>query len=67
MDVLELVYYLLAICFYLIPISLVINSKRTRGQEKNFWLIVTLFLTWFGWLLYISTAKKHHKPKHNQK
>ncbi|AWB66567.1 hypothetical protein C2869_09045 [Saccharobesus litoralis] len=53
----DLLIYLLAIIIYLAPISLVINSKKCRGQEKNMWLLVTLLFSWLGWLLFISTVK----------
>ncbi len=63
---LDILLYIGAIIFYLAPIALILNDKHSRGQEKNIWLIVSLFLSWFAYLLYISTVKKH-KASPNKK
>lgn len=50
--------FLLFLLLFLAPIVLVLNSPRCGGKEKNIWLVITLLLSWVGWLLFITTVKK---------
>ncbi|MCU4677060.1 hypothetical protein N7931_15610 [Catenovulum sp. 2E275] len=58
---LDLLLYIIGICLFLMPIALVAGDKRVSGQEKNGWLLATIFLSWIGWLVFISTAKRQIK------
>lgn len=59
----DLLLYIIGICFFLLPIALVAGDKRALGQSKNMWLLATLFLSWLGWLVYISTVKAEEEKK----
>ncbi|MER2491674.1 hypothetical protein [Catenovulum sediminis] len=60
---LDLLLYIAGICFFLMPIALVAGDKRSVGQSKNIWLLATLFLSWLGWLVYISTVQADEEKK----
>ncbi|MFC0120053.1 hypothetical protein [Pseudoalteromonas xiamenensis] len=49
------------ICAYLIPLGVIANSKRTRGHEKNIWLMATLIFSWVALLLYVTVVPPYHK------
>lgn len=59
----ELILNIVIVIGWLAPIALVSGSKRSRGKEKNGWLIATIFLSWLAWLVYIATAKPPKKKK----
>ncbi|KMT63995.1 hypothetical protein [Catenovulum maritimum] len=52
----DLFFGILCITGYLAPISFVLNDTHTKGQEKNFWLIAMIFLSWLAWLAYITSV-----------
>ncbi|MBE0348077.1 hypothetical protein [Pseudoalteromonas peptidolytica] len=56
-----------AVCAYLLPVTLVAGSKRTKGHEKNGWLIGILLFSWVALLLYISIVPKHGWNKNRSK
>lgn len=60
---LDLLLYIVGICLFLLPIALVAGDKRCTGQAKNVWLLITIFLSWLGWLVYIATVKPIDKKK----
>lgn len=62
----DLLLYIVGICFFLLPIALVAGDKRAMGQSKNMWLLATLFLSWLGWLVYISTVQADEEKKKEQ-
>ncbi|EWH11731.1 hypothetical protein DS2_02870 [Catenovulum agarivorans DS-2] len=62
----DLLLYIIGICFFLLPIALVAGDKRAMGQSKNMWLLATLFLSWLGWLVYISTVQAEEEKKKEQ-
>ncbi|MEJ6476146.1 hypothetical protein [Pseudoalteromonas piscicida] len=51
------------VCAYLLPVALIAGSKRTKGHEKNGWLIGTLLFSWVALLLYFSMVPKHGRQK----
>ena len=59
----ELFLMIAAVCAYLLPVALVAGSKRSKGHEKNGWLIGTLLFSWVALLLYISIVPKHGRQK----
>ena len=50
------VLMLLALLAWLLPIILIARSDRTQGGEKLFWVLVTLFVSWFAWIIYLLVA-----------
>jgi riboflavin transporter FmnP len=54
----ELIILIVALGAYLLPIGMILSSKRTWGHEKNGWLIGTLIFSWVALLLYYSIVPK---------
>ncbi|HPG39382.1 MAG TPA: hypothetical protein PLP19_01050 [bacterium] len=52
---LEIMIILLVIFF---PPILVLVSKRANGSKKYGWLLITLFLSWLGYLLFLLITNK---------
>ena len=50
------VLMLLALLAWLLPIILIARSDRTEGGEKLFCVLVTLFVSWFAWIIYLLVA-----------
>ncbi len=46
----------LFILIWLLPIVLILKSRKTSGAEKLFWLVAVLFVSWFAWILYMFLA-----------
>ncbi|CCQ12691.1 hypothetical protein PALB_36310 [Pseudoalteromonas luteoviolacea B = ATCC 29581] len=46
---------------YLTPIALIAKSKRTKGHEKNTWLLATLLFSWVALLLYVTVVPANQK------
>ncbi|MCF2858833.1 hypothetical protein L1286_15210 [Pseudoalteromonas sp. SMS1] len=59
----ELMLLVFAVCLYIVPIGVVAGSKRSKGHEKNGWLIGTLFFSWIALLLYLSMIPKEGRVK----
>lgn len=57
------VVMLLALVAWLLPIILIARSDRTEGGEKLLWVLVTLFVSWFAWILYLLVAPIGEKLK----
>lgn len=55
--------FVLALALYLVPIILIIRSDRTQGGEKWFWVLITLFVSWFAWIAYLLLAPISDKIK----
>jgi len=51
---------LLIIIFVLtvLPVLLVIKSRRSSGGEKWVWIVVTVIFSWIGFLAFILFTKK---------
>jgi hypothetical protein len=43
---------LLSLFVWILPIVLIIRSKKTNGAEKLFWVLAVLFVSWFAWIFY---------------
>ncbi|NOU51088.1 hypothetical protein HG263_11165 [Pseudoalteromonas sp. JBTF-M23] len=54
----ELILLFIGVSAYLAPVAIIHSSKRTRGHEKNGWLIATLLFSWITLLLYFSMIPK---------
>lgn len=60
----EIAFLLLILSAYILPVVLVLNSKRAQGHEKNGWLIGIIFFSWLGLVMYFAIVpKSRHKKK----
>ena len=41
---------------WLLPVLLIVRSKKTNGAEKLVWILLIFFFSWFSWLLYLLIA-----------
>ena len=41
---------------WLLPVLLILRSKKTNGAEKLVWILLIFFFSWFSWLLYLLIA-----------
>lgn len=37
---------------WLLPILVIVSSKKTTGAEKIAWLVAVIFVSWFAWIFY---------------
>lgn len=56
----SIVFLLLAL-FWLIPLLMIIKSKRTSGSTKALWVIAVLFISWLAWIVYFLMVPKANK------
>ncbi|WP_283709874.1 hypothetical protein [Pseudoalteromonas prydzensis] len=64
----EVAFLILLLSAYILPVVIVLNSKRTQGHEKNGWLIGIIFFSWLALFMYFAIIPKHgHKKKKNKK
>ena len=47
---------LLIALVWLLPVILILRSKKTNGAEKLVWVLLIFFFSWFSWLLYMLIA-----------
>lgn len=52
----EPIWYIFLLCAYLVPVALVVNSKRSRGNEKSGWLIGAVLFSWVTLILYYAVV-----------
>jgi hypothetical protein len=50
------IFQLLLAIIWLVAIVAIIRSPKTSGGEKIAWVLVTLFLSWIGFILYLLLA-----------
>lgn len=49
--------FLVAVGFlYILPILLILLSKKTIATEKLGWILAIWFISWFAWILYLIFA-----------
>lgn len=66
----EVAFLIIVLTAYILPVVIILNSKRTQGHEKNAWLVGTLFFSWLALAMYLTIIPKHgrkKKPKHSAK
>ena len=64
----EVAFLILLLSAYILPVVIVLNSKRTQGHEKNGWLIGIIFFSWLALVMYFTIVPKHgHKKKTTKK
>lgn len=37
---------------WLVPILLIIGSKKVSGTEKMAWILAIIFISWFAWVFF---------------
>jgi len=42
--------------FWLLPIFIIIGSRKTTGREKFAWILAVVFISWFAWIFYLLLA-----------
>lgn len=54
---LNMLIFLGVIAFiWLLPLLIIITSKKTTGNEKIAWVFAVIFISWFAWIFYILLA-----------
>lgn len=43
---------LLTLFIWILPIVLIMQSNKTNGAEKLFWILAVVFVSWFAWIFY---------------
>lgn len=46
----EVVFLIIILSAYILPVVIVVNSKRTQGHEKNGWLLGVIIFRGWGFL-----------------
>ncbi|MCC2599391.1 hypothetical protein [Sphingobacterium sp. FBM7-1] len=41
---------------WLLPILVIMSSRKTTGSEKLAWLLAVVFISWFAWIFYLLLA-----------
>ena len=64
----EVAFLILVLSAYILPVVIVLNTKRTQGHEKDGWLIGIIFFSWLALIMYFAIVPKHgHKKKRARK
>ena len=57
--------FLLIIGFlWLLPLIVILFSRKTTGGEKIAWILAVLFVSWFAWIFYLLLAPIKKKNKY---
>jgi len=46
----------LAVFIWLLPILVIMSSRKTSGSEKLAWILAVIFISWFAWIFYMLLA-----------
>lgn len=46
----------LVIFIWLLPILVIMSSRKTTGGEKLAWILAVIFISWFAWIFYMLLA-----------
>lgn len=41
---------------WLLPLLIIIGSRKTTGREKLAWILAVIFISWFAWIFYMLLA-----------
>lgn len=54
---LALLLMLIVIGFvWLLPLIIILFSRKTAGSEKLAWILAVIFISWFAWIFYLLLA-----------
>lgn len=56
-----LVFLVVIALFWLLPILIIVSSRRTTGGEKLAWVLAVIFVSWFAWIFYMLLAPIKNK------
>ena len=63
----EVVFLIVVLSAYILPVVIVLNSRRTQGHEKNGWLMGIIIFSWLGLMMYFAIVPKYeHKKEKGQ-
>ncbi|WP_251358671.1 hypothetical protein [Kangiella sp. TOML190] len=51
-----LLFFVLVGFLYILPILLILLSKKTVASEKLGWILAIWFISWFAWIFYLIFA-----------
>lgn len=46
----------IAVFVWVLPILIILASRKTSKTEKILWLVAVLFISWFAWIFYALLA-----------
>ena len=41
---------------WLLPVLIILFSRKTSGSEKIAWILAVFFISWFAWVFYLLLA-----------
>ena len=41
---------------WVLPLLVIVSSRKTTGGEKIAWLLAVIFVSWFAWIFYLLLA-----------
>jgi hypothetical protein len=41
---------------WLLPLVIILLSRKTTGSEKLAWILAVIFISWFAWIFYLLLA-----------
>jgi len=41
---------------WLLPLIIILLSRKTTGSEKIAWILAVIFISWFAWIFYLLLA-----------
>jgi hypothetical membrane protein len=50
-----------ALFFLLLPILVIVGSKRVSKSEKLGWILAVIFISWFAWIFFLLLAPESKK------
>ena len=59
----EVVFLIVVLSAYILPVVIVLNSKRTQGHEKNGWLMGIIIFSWLGLMMYFAIVPKYGRVR----
>lgn len=51
-----LIFLGIAVFVWVLPILIILASRKTSKAEKILWLVAVLFISWFAWIFYALLA-----------
>ena len=55
-NILFLFWGIIALIIWLLPVIIILSSKKTSGTEKLAWILAVIFISWFAWIFYLLLA-----------
>jgi len=53
---LYLVLLAIAGFIWMLPVLMIVLSRKTSGSEKLAWILAVFFVSWFAWIFYLLLA-----------